>query len=247
MNSEIIKSMGKDLSSDPVKIAELIRDVAKNIGQCKNNLNEIKDRGFFKRLFSNSTKDLTSAVIVQNDAMSTFMNIVQAILFLNMSNTKTLGDVSKHLLKTDQTLGSAVDDYTKLAVDFIDTFVLANEHSQNELDKIRNQILEKQKIDEEQDEKIGFLIDSHTDLKMELKSKQMIDENQELMLAKISEHQSKLMTFVKEQKDLLDTTSTLLKTKIDEYDKKTGFNLLGFLGNVVLIVVISYVFKYVLK
>jgi chromosome segregation ATPase len=170
-DSLVTLTLDKSIANNPKSIAELIVQLANDIDSCKNDLSTIKDRGWWDKLTSNNTKDLASAMLKQNDTITLFLNIVQSIIMLHMHNTLVLGQIQEHLNMHERSKGNFENKYTNMAKEFISqsynaAISLKNKIENNEqtLLDIKNDIISKNEIDEQQTLLINQLrtdIDEH--------------------------------------------------------------------------------------
>jgi len=158
MSTFMTVALDKNIRKDPKKIAELIAQTANEINACKNNLQEIKNRGFFKKLFSDNVGDLANAMIQQNDTISLFMYIVQSLIIFNMFNTSQLGEIRKQLNMHEQSKGNFQNEYIDMASDFISEFTNSAmifkdkiDSNEQEIKQIGEKIIENAKLHEKQD------------------------------------------------------------------------------------------------
>lgn len=222
-------TLDKEVANNPKTIADMIMQLTKDIDNCKGDLSEIKDRGVFKRFFSNNTKDLADAMIKQNDTISLFLNIIQSIIMLHMHNTVVLGKIQEHLHMYTASAGDTENKYTNMAKEFITQSYNAALTLKNKIDKHENavceimkQLIDKDKIDEEQSYKIAQIntqFEKHelddeeqdkkiSELENAIEAKSIIDSKQDQVLSEIS---SELLKH--------DSIDTVLSHKIDSLNK----------------------------
>jgi hypothetical protein len=119
MNNLVEISMDKEVRDNPQRIAQMIIELADDIEICQNDLSKLKERKLFKRIVSNNTKDLADAMIKQNDTISLFLNIVQALIMFNMNNTVILAEIQRELSMHEKGRGDFQNKYVAMAQEYI--------------------------------------------------------------------------------------------------------------------------------
>lgn len=170
----------EELEQNPEIIAENIKLLAIALKETKGNLEEIKGRGFWKKITCNNTKDIAEALLKQNDSISAFLTIIQGILFLSMNNVAVLGAIMDSLTKSENANELRDNEYATMAREYLgEALKTATRASNNEeeIQKMKDGLIDRYKIqgekDAEQDEKIlaGVSKDAEQDNDMaELKS-----------------------------------------------------------------------------
>lgn len=91
----------EEYKNDPKKVAQhlfmLIKDIGDNIDGNKDSINKIKNRSFWEKLTSDTSKDLANVVGEQNKSMSLFLDIIKNIIVLNFANFAFLSSVNNEL------------------------------------------------------------------------------------------------------------------------------------------------------
>lgn len=114
-----IITLEPEVRRDPKQLANMIVDLAKEIEACKDDLKQIRERNVFKRIFSNNSRDVAEVLIRQNDSMSLFLQIVQALTFLNFYNTAVLGGIQEQLCRFQNKRGEFTSKYLQMANEYI--------------------------------------------------------------------------------------------------------------------------------
>ena len=138
-------TLDKKLRTDPKKIAAVIKEVSESIDNCKDDLCEIKNRGLFKRVMNNNVRDLASVMLKQNEAIGVFMNIIQAIIVLNLQNTFMLGQIQQELANLSETPGSFSNEYLDMAKEMIDESYQVALNSNKKIDLLEEKVLKLEK------------------------------------------------------------------------------------------------------
>lgn len=174
MSQALIRALNPEILRSPKKAAEAISDLAKQVDEidrCKGDLKQLKNRGVFERLFANNTRDMASILLRQNDTMSAFLTIVQALIAFNMFNTSRLGKLYNTLLKCENQGKGFQSEHLDFAKAYIAQAYTAAKQFRKRLknrdaclDSMKQQLLqraeyEKQKdsLDQEQSQKLDSL------------------------------------------------------------------------------------------
>jgi hypothetical protein len=97
MSDQLIGQTTRMPDSSPDEVFNRIEKLATDFSNAKDNLNKIKDRGFLKKIVSNTTKDLAEAMIRQNDSISAFLTIVRELLSGHLTNVVLLTAVMRKI------------------------------------------------------------------------------------------------------------------------------------------------------
>lgn len=207
--------INKNLRSDPKALANLIISLSNDIEECRNDLTGIKNRKFWKRAFTNNTKDLADALIKQNDSYSTFINIIQVLIGFNLHNAVVLGGLYEELNKISGEAGTTNNEYFQLAQDYIrdalfttkNTNVKFNEYDTS-ISNIKSELIKNEQIEKKQSEMLHFLKQKYiekdeldkelnnklADFAVSLTNKETTIKNLELYSNRIDSKFSKLQT-----------------------------------------------------
>lgn len=209
---EIIFS--EETMQSPNELANMIIQLADDIDSCKNDLTQIKDRGWFKRLTNNSNRDLAVVLIKQNDSMSLFLEIIKMCIGLNFSNVVFLGALYEQICTQEKSRGQFCSNYLNIAKDFMfATYTSSKKHVQRieNLEQIASSLVqkynEKERIDQEQNCRLREI-----DISMSRKS--VLDDEQSKAIKKIVQYLRK--------KDEIDHKQTS-----DIIDLRNGIEALG--------------------
>ncbi len=135
----------KDLEENPRIIGESLAQLAQAIEETKEDLQAIQERGLWKRLTTNSTRDLAAAMLKQNDSISAFLTIVQGIMFLCMNNVLVLGGILESLEKVGATDDMRGNQYIQLAKDYLSEAIISAQKAtknEKEIAVLRTQLTE---------------------------------------------------------------------------------------------------------
>ena len=138
-------TLDKELRTDPKKIAAIIKEVSESIYECRGDLCEIKKRGYIGRIMNNNVGDLASVMLKQNDAIGVFMNIIQAIIVLNLQNTFMLGQIQQELANLSEVPGSFSNEYLDMAKEMIDESYQVALNSNKKMDLLEEKVLKLEK------------------------------------------------------------------------------------------------------
>ncbi|MEA5082015.1 hypothetical protein SDC9_59482 [bioreactor metagenome] len=138
-------ALDKELRTNPKKIAAIIKEMSESIDDCKDDLCEIKNRGLLKRMTNNNTRDLASVMLKQNEAIGVFMNIIQAIIVLNLQNTFMLGQIQQELANLSETTGGFSNEYLDMAKEMLDESYQVALNSNKKIDLLEEKVLKLEK------------------------------------------------------------------------------------------------------
>lgn len=142
---------------DPRQTSHLILSTCKQIDQCEKDIIRIKGRGIFKRLFSNNTRDLSVAMLKQNETISMLMKILQRCIFLNIYTSAKLMQVQSDLFSNEQSFGIRNQKYLTISKDYISQAIAAATTFEATMDNLNNKITENEEINERQTREIDNL------------------------------------------------------------------------------------------
>lgn len=127
---------------NPSNIAELITDLAQRIESNKSDLNSILNQDWWDRTFSKSgnIKALAENLIKQNDTISTFLNIVQALIAWNMSNSIYIHEVIRQLDYLSKKRGIDKNTYMGIAKTYLQEGLYAAVQTKKKFDSINSSI-----------------------------------------------------------------------------------------------------------
>jgi chromosome segregation ATPase len=166
MNLEEIQ-YDKEIIRSPSKAAQAICDLSAHMADiqaCQGDLQELENRGFFKRMVKNNTADLARVLLKQNATMSAFLNIVQGLVAVNLFNASRLALLYDELLKRGHKVSGANRRFLDFAREYISEACMSAQQFKNQLDGqsqlldgIRTRLLDQDKKDGEQDRVIQEL------------------------------------------------------------------------------------------
>ena len=180
---EIVSTEAKMQSPD--ELAKMIVQLSENIDSCKNDLSQIKNRGWFKRLTSNNTKDVAEIQIKQNDSMGTFLQITRMLIGLNFNNVVFLGALYEQICTHEKSRGKFCSNYLNIAKEFISATLTHTQKHLKRMDDLEELALslaqkynKKEQIDQEQDRRLKEIDNS-------LSQKEALDDKQSREIKKI--------------------------------------------------------------
>lgn len=183
----------EELENNPEIIAENIKLLAIALKETKGNLEEIKGRGFWKKITCNNTKDLAEALLKQNDSISAFLTIIQGILFLSMNNVAVLGAIMDSLTKAETANELRDNEYATMAREYLGEALKTAKRAANnedEIQKVKDGLIERYKAqaerDAEQDKRIreGVSKDTEQDKDMAEIKARLAKQEKELRILK---------------------------------------------------------------
>lgn len=119
MKNEIMVLTKEEIERNPEVVGENLAALAAAIEESRNDITEIQNRGFFKRLMSNNTRDLAEAMLKQNEIIGAYITVVQGIIWLTMNNIGLLATVMDAMNKSQSANGIVENNYTKMAKDYM--------------------------------------------------------------------------------------------------------------------------------
>lgn len=219
MSNKITVLTKRELESNPSVIGENLAQLAKAIEDNKEDLSDIKNRGFWDKLTNNNTRDLAEAMIKQNDTISGFLIIVQGIIFLSMNNIVILGGVMDALNKHEKT-GEVRDNiYVSMAKDYLGEAIKSAKKVDENKAQI-NMIQEKLNTGYKRHEHQTQLFEKMNE---ELKSRATDDFIRDKEIQKISKQILKNFDDYNEQKEISILLNKRLKDNKEDNDKEIYF------------------------
>lgn len=140
----------KELSENPQAFNEWIKCIGNTIKEGKDKATDIKERGFFKKMFSSNTKDLAEVLLTQNSTLSNFYVLLLLVVHVCKGNAALLSKLCQSI-KDDSTLASEESQgLMKLASNFLESNLHDMQNQQLREDAImkllKNAQIEKQKV-----------------------------------------------------------------------------------------------------
>jgi len=123
MANEIVQVDANKAAESIRLLGEEMELLGEKIGLSKISFNELRNRGWWDRAFSNNTKDLADGLARQAETIHTLLKIVQGVLFLNVRNTAYLAKVSEDIKYNEDGHVRQLSEYEKLTVDILDAAV----------------------------------------------------------------------------------------------------------------------------
>ncbi len=215
-----------DLKKNPEEIASMIIALAKELDSCKGDLAQAKERGVWKRLTSNNTRDLAQAIIKQNDTISMFLNIVQSLILLNLNNVAILSGVMEKLSQFEIDRGESSNRYIRMAKEYIQESIRSAQRTTTKIDTLESrlettkiQLIENAKIDEKQDQLLVSLRSSlHEQHTVDLELEKNVEEIRMQVLAKNSMDEQQTSS-IRELQDFVITQASIDSKQTENINK----------------------------
>lgn len=198
--NEVVELTKRDLEANPSAIGESIVKLAMDIDRTRDNLSDIEQRGFWKRLTNNNTRDLASAMIQQNDTISAFLTIVQGVIFLSFNNIVVLSGIMDSITKQEHTNDLRDNKYVDMAKEYLSEAIKsAQRTTKNTQDiiVIKDRLVDFYKNQSQQDKLIE-------DLKVELKQYHLTNGQQDEILAKVTNRLNKKDRIDRQQDQIIE-------------------------------------------
>jgi hypothetical protein len=195
MSNEVAVLTKKDLETNPAVIGESIAQLALSIEDTKSGLSSIQDRGFWKRLTSNNTRDLAEAMIQQNDTISAFLTIIQGVIFLSMNNLVVLGGIMDSIKNQEKTNGVRDNKYIGMAKDYLSEAIKSAQKvssNEKEIERVKNELTVYYKNQTNQEKLLG-------DLRTELKNSKLSELQQDKIISTLENRLNKQDNMDKQQ------------------------------------------------
>lgn len=186
--NEIDIILSEDAMQSPNELAKKIVQLADDIDSCKDDLTQIMDRGWFKRITNNNTRDLAYMQIKQNKSMSLLLMITKESIFHNFNNTVFLGALYEQICKEEKARGNFSCNYLNMAKEFISaTLTSSKKHFKRieDLEEIASDLVkkynEKEQLDQEQNRRLNEIDGS-------MSKKNVIDDEQSKAINKLVQY-----------------------------------------------------------
>ena len=146
------------ISDSPEAFNVLVSSIGKKLQEEKKSAERIRDRDFFKRLFSSNTKDFASIVLSQNETMSNFFVMLQLTAMATKGNAKVLYRICE-CLKRGTDAGELEDSsIRRMAITFMEDNIKALEEEKirdEAIMKLLKAYVELNKVTNKIDERLG--------------------------------------------------------------------------------------------
>ena len=133
---ELIISENQELRNNPKGIADVILGLSQDIESCRNDISTIQNRNWFQRLFNNNTRDLASAMLKQQDTLSTFFQIIQFMLVIYGRHDRLLLQLRNDLRDGEKKHGLSGNKYIKVATMQLDAAIDSKKKNKKSFDVI---------------------------------------------------------------------------------------------------------------
>jgi chromosome segregation ATPase len=200
------------------KLFTEIDSLEDEILESKRQVREIEDRGFFKRTFSSSSKDLSAVAKTQNSINRRMMDLIQETIRLNMLSYAGLVCLMEEMRKGIEgslkdangriiQLGSEGRDLAETATDIISGILDTSKGTQGRIDQheeaikqIDQELEAKDQLDSRQDEAIN-------QLDQQIKLKEKLDEKQDAKIQYLLDQSKVNQSEVATQNDNIEKLS----------------------------------------
>ncbi len=200
------------------KLFTEIDSLEDEILESKRQVREIEDRGFFKRTFSSSSKDLSAVAKTQNSINRRMMDLIQETIRLNMLSHAGLVCLMEEMRKGIEgslkdangriiQLGSEGRDLAETATDIISGILDTSKGTQGRIDQheeaikqIDQELEAKDQLDSRQDEAIN-------QLDQQIKLKEKLDEKQDAKIQYLLDQSKVNQSEVATQNDNIEKLS----------------------------------------
>lgn len=119
MNELLVIDEAKLRASCPGDVAQMIIEASELVEKSRQSAQEISNRGVLKSIISNNTRDLATAMLDQNRAMSLFLKMLQTTIWINLNNTVVLASINEELNKQEKARGVYQNEYLEVAKNFL--------------------------------------------------------------------------------------------------------------------------------
>jgi len=227
-------AISQERINNPALISQDLYDLGSLLDDNKMELNSIKDRGVFKRMFSNNTADIAEQMLKQNEALSLFLNVLQSVVVLTSYNSVHIANIyEKFNIKTN-TDKSVTNKYFSYAKEFLQGAMTSTAKVKQKfdtidenIDRMKQSIGKKDKVDYEQDKIIeelkAKLLDDEKkskvaeekllQLEKELTQDKEIDKQQTEKITELSSALNQKEILDKQQTEKIIELSTALNQK----------------------------------
>lgn len=108
------------ITSNPEAFAQFVLSTEIALKEGKDKATIIRDRGFFKRLFSSPSSDLAKLLLEQNDVMTRFFVILQLLTLQSKGNAKYLSKICSAIKSASDAGDVENGNLQRIAVDFLE-------------------------------------------------------------------------------------------------------------------------------
>ena len=115
------------ISESPEAFNVLVSSIGKKLQEEKKSVEKIRDRNFFKRLFSSNIKDVASIVLSQNETMSNFFVMLQLTAMATKGNAKVLYRICDCLKRGTDASELEDSSIRRMAISFMEDNIKAIE------------------------------------------------------------------------------------------------------------------------
>lgn len=110
----------KVLSLYPETFSSLIKITSESIKQSKSSAEAIRDRGWWKKMWSSNSTDLAKIIIDQNGTISNFFVILKLLILQTKGNVKLMTNLCSTIQNFNNVEGKEQDNLSKLAILFLE-------------------------------------------------------------------------------------------------------------------------------
>lgn len=108
------------IASNPESMAQFVKSTELALLEGKDNAKIIRDRSFFKKLFSSSTSDLAKLLLEQNDVLTRFFVMLQLLVSQSKGNAKYLSDICSAIKNASDVGDAEGGNLQRIAVNFLE-------------------------------------------------------------------------------------------------------------------------------
>ncbi len=108
------------IASNPDAIAHFVQSTELALVEGKDKAKVIRDRGFFKKLFSSSTSDLAKLLLEQNDVLTRFFVMLQLLIVQSKGNAKYLSEICSAIKNASEVGDAESGNLQRIAVNFLE-------------------------------------------------------------------------------------------------------------------------------
>ena len=108
------------IASNPEAIAQFVKSTESVLKEGKDKATIIRDRSFFKKLFSSSTSDLAKLLLEQNDVLTRFFVMLQLLTIQTKGNAKYLSEICSAIKGASEVDDAEGGNLQRIAVNFLE-------------------------------------------------------------------------------------------------------------------------------
>ena len=113
------------LAKDPESFKAFLKSTELALSESKDQAGVIRDRNFFKRLFTSNTSELAKILLEQNDVMTRFYVILQLLTLQTKGNAGYLKRICEAIKLSSDVEGQEQGNLQKIAINFLEQTIEA--------------------------------------------------------------------------------------------------------------------------